>query len=364
MQIAARMQEEQSKEGCAEPKSEMITGGVSSTYMESIHQALGQLIPDPAPLALLDFPNYGNVGDSAIWLGQLAYLRKYRPDCSVVWVSETAMGKWPTLPALPERTVILINGGGNLGDLWPAHQTHRERVIEHYRDHRIIQLPQSIRFQSPESRARCAAAFQSHPDFFILARDRESLDLAKEVNGARTLLSPDMALALGNLKRQSMPRHDCLALLRTDHEGLGFEEASGHSWVNSNWIVADWRDERVTVAQRTDRLFARYPRRTRLLRPLLYKRLATERMQRGCRLLESGRVVITDRLHAHLLCSLLGIPHVVLDNNYRKIARFREVWKTGEGLCVPATSLAEAQELAKGLLSKVGRNPVSSEISG
>ena len=30
----------------------------------------------PGPLALVDFPDHSNVGDSAIWLGEMAYLRK------------------------------------------------------------------------------------------------------------------------------------------------------------------------------------------------------------------------------------------------------------------------------------------------
>ena len=47
---------------------------------------------------------------------------------------------------------------------------------------------------------------------------------------------------------------------------------------------------------------------------------------RGCRLLSRGHQVITDRLHAHILCLLMGIPHVVVDNNYGKLGSFLEAW--------------------------------------
>jgi pyruvyl transferase EpsO len=69
------------------------------------------------------------------------------------------------------------------------------------------------------------------------------------------------------------------------------------------------------------------------LRLARYDAAAGARVARGCRLLSSGRVVITDRLHAHLLCLLLGIPHGVLDNTYGKLARFLDTW-TGEAALV------------------------------
>jgi pyruvyl transferase EpsO len=69
-------------------------------------------------------------------------------------------------------------------------------------------------------------------------------------------------------------------------------------------------------------------------------------VERGCRLLSSGRVVITDRLHAHLLCLLMGIPHGVLDNSYGKLTRFLDTW-TGEAATVHRfTSADEALEWA------------------
>ena len=39
----------------------------------------------------------------------------------------------------------------------------------------------------------------------------------------------------------------------------------------------------------------------------------------GVRLYEGRRLIIVDRLHAHILASLMGIDHVMLDNNYRKL---------------------------------------------
>jgi pyruvyl transferase EpsO len=88
----------------------------------------------------------------------------------------------------------------------------------------------------------------------------------------------------------------------------------------------------------------------KLKRPFYYQ-LAKERLLRGETLLSSGKVVVTDRLHAHILCTLLDIPHVVLDNSYRKIGNFRDAWGTGGDKCLTANTLEDAMKLARGLLN-------------
>jgi pyruvyl transferase EpsO len=56
-------------------------------------------------------------------------------------------------------------------------------------------------------------------------------------------------------------------------------------------------------------------------------RTATLRLRRGIRLLTQGRRVVTDRLHAHILCVLLDMPHAIIDNSYGKLSSFVETWE-------------------------------------
>jgi pyruvyl transferase EpsO len=37
-------------------------------------------------------------------------------------------------------------------------------------------------------------------------------------------------------------------------------------------------------------------------------------------------MVVTNRLHGHILCVLLGIPHFVSDNSYGKLSAFHGDW--------------------------------------
>jgi pyruvyl transferase EpsO len=86
----------------------------------------------------------------------------------------------------------------------------------------------------------------------------------------------------------------------------------------------------------------------------LFNQLADRRVRRGCLLLSQGEVVITDRLHAHILCCLMEIPHVVMDNSYGKISNFRKTWGTGNnGLCIEAREFPEAITKAQMLLKEL-----------
>lgn len=322
------------------------------TFIDRVDAVLAPLIPLGATVALFDFPNHGNVGDSAIWLGEERYLsqRNVRPA-----IVDEARGAQVGLPPLSDSTIVLIHGGGNFGDLYPHHQLLRERLATHYRAHRIIQLPQSIHFQSSEAMHKAGEVFCAHPDFHLLVRDRESLDLGRRLHDGPTLLCPDMALCLGELERSAEPVHPIFGLLRTDQERVAssFELPDAPT----DFVSADWRVEPISLAQRMSRLVERlrkdYPRRVGgmySLKRRLYHRLADERFRRGCALLSSGQVVVTDRLHAHILCTMMAIPHVVLDNSYRKIANFRDAWNTAASLCQTAATLDEALSKARAML--------------
>lgn len=325
----------------------------SNTLTSIIHSLLATLIPEGSKVALFDFPNHSNVGDSAIWLGEKLYLEQ-TVKANIIAVDDFNLRLRP-FPKLPPETLILIHGGGNFGDLYPLHQEHRESLISHYKEHRIIQMPQSIYYQNNARRLQTRAILNRHPDFHLLARDRDSLAQARDLHTGPSYLCPDMAHCLGSLQRPTLSRYDIVCLLRTDKEKV----ASNFSSLQKveSVLVADWVDEPNTILKRFTKqlgqLHSNYPHWTKPLfkvKKPFYNQLATKRLHRGESILSSGKVVITDRLHAHLLCTLLSIPHVVLDNSYRKICNYRDAWETGGNSCQPAVDLEEAMNIAKKLL--------------
>lgn len=300
--------------------------------------------------ALLDFPNHSNVGDSAIWLGELAYLDSVygaRP----AFVSTMQNWNPDSLKRSVPSGTIFLSGGGNFGDLWPEQQAFRELVLEQFPDRLVVQLPQSIHFQCAANHQKAARAIEAHGNFVLFVRDRRSLDTAATYN-CPVHLVPDMAFWLGTRSHRATATSPLLLLLRTD------KESSRPSLIEPEkipvgGIVSDWLDE-------DPALFIREKRRSAAMSPLalrmgafdkmkqrefLFRNLAETRVRRGLKILSSASFVITDRLHCHILCVLLGIPHIVFDNSYQKLGGFIEAWTKECGLVQIAASVEEALEL-------------------
>ena len=262
---------------------------------------------------------------------------------------------------LGPRGTILIHGGGNFGDLWLRHQRFRERIVADFPGHRIVQLPQSAHFGSPDALRQARAALASHADFTVLARDAATHDLLGGELGLRSIECPDAAFCIGPIARPAAAARDVVWLARTDIEASPSVGARpvGHDTMGDVERV-DWVVEPGTPAHRASRWAVRQldnrPNGLRALQPLhrpLFDRLAAARVAFGTRLLARGRAVVTDRLHGHILATLLGIPHVLLDNSYGKVSRYHARWTAAVPICRRADAPDEAIDTALGLARAV-----------
>lgn len=299
-------------------------------------QVLDSVLP-AGRIALVDFPDHSNVGDSAIWLGEMTYLRKR--GRLPVYYSAIADFDDATCRAAIGGGPILIHGGGNMGTLWPKHEAFRLHLLRTHRGHPIIQMPESIHYADPEAAREMAEAIRAHGRFTLLVRDARSFAFAQEYFDCPVHLCPDAALMLGRQQR-SPATVPVFALLRTDHERAASEpDALPAGVIADDWLEEDPIQKRhLRLSLRLNRLFTLDPMTRRAARQ---RRLAEWRFRRGLAMLSAGEIVVTDRLHAHILSLLLDIPHVLLDNSYGKVAGFADQW-TGEysGL-LRATSRAE-----------------------
>jgi exopolysaccharide biosynthesis predicted pyruvyltransferase EpsI len=312
------------------------------------------LIRAGAPSALIDFPNHTNLGDSAIWLGQLALLRRLRlPQPSYACDYETYSRA--RLAARIGDGTILISGGGNFGDLYPHHQKLREAVIADFPHNPIVQLPQSIHFDHSGGLEHAARICDAHRNFTLLVRDLTSLDLARRTFRSQVALCPDMAFGLGALTRHGAPDHDVVFIARRDREIL---HAGPVPATPPGMLRTDWLREPEALVHRLrrglQRQAAKYPAVKWLdwLASRGDEALARHRLMRGVTMLSRGHAVITDRLHAHVLSLLLGIPHCLLDNSYGKVRGCWETWTHGADLTVWCETEAEALERVPELLAR------------
>ncbi len=290
-----------------------------------VRAGLAELVPAGEPVALLDFPNHDNVGDAAIWLGELAWLRAAGHE--LAYASDHTGLSAPELRRRLPRGTILLHGGGNFGDLWPVYQRFREHVLASFRDYRVVQLPQTVHFEDPAAARRTAQLIAAHPDFTLCVRDAGSERYAREQLGARTAVVCDMAFALGPL-RPGPARHEVLCLLRTDKERA--ERRDVPAGVQLDWPVQGPRWRALRQATRaTGKLGGLAPPLARTIAPALadgYERLARERLHAGLQVVGAGELLVTDRLHGHIVALLAGVPQLLLDNSYGKLRGFWQAW--------------------------------------
>lgn len=290
-----------------------------------IHKTIAPFVPSSGKFALLDFPNHGNVSNSSIWAGELQYFRTYF-HMAPTYVSHCHNCSVDVLERLLPEGTIFLSGGGNFGDLWPAHQEFREHILEYFPNHKIVQLPQSIHFFNHETFERAANIIKEHPDFTLLVRDQRSLAIAKAAFNCDVQLCPDMAFCLGFMEKLAHPSHPLLLLMREDHEQAE-EQIEMLPSVPDGVLATDWlKDEREMRPSFLIRATERFRLMDQQQRQMHYQYLAELRLKRGIELLSSAEYVITDRLHAHILCLLLDIPHTVLDNSYGKVSSFVSAW--------------------------------------
>lgn len=176
-----------------------------------------------------------------------------------------------------------------------------------------------------------------------MVRDGSSARFAEKHFNCPVYLVPDAALSLRNLMGFKVPtKFSTLRLARTDKERVASRWDNlppiNSSAIDEDWapddrskifaINAKWTEFRINYPNISFQKANRFPALTIYLRSKFYVTLARKRLNRGLNQLSKADYVETDRLHGHILCFLMGKPHLALDNETGKVSEFRETWNT------------------------------------
>jgi pyruvyl transferase EpsO len=332
---------------------------VATELREQLDRSLAELLPPGTKAALINYPNHHNAGDPALYFGGLRALA--RIGVRLTYRCDHESYDRDSLARELERgtEVILISGGGSLGDQYPPQQT-RERALSDFPEVRTIQLPQSMWFVSPRNLDSFAEIVARHRDLTFLLRDAASLATARSHLDARVLLAPDLAFGHGPICRPVQPSVDTLWLRRSDREAAraSIDAAASQGIEQLDWLEVPWQEalgDRVGLdLVRTQTALRRAMQSDPALWPSLartFAPLARRRFHFGCRLLARGRVVVTDRLHGVILAVLMGIPTVAVDNANGKVGSFIRTWLDGVVGLRMAADHAEALAMARAYIA-------------
>ena len=277
------------------------------------------------PVVYLDYPVYRNIGDLFIMLGTEKFLSENNYS-----VEFRAMGNLVGSPniTVSEDTVILLQGGGNFGDLHPRFQRYREKILENFRKNKIIILPQTIYFSSRQQLLKSADVFRRHNNLHLCVRDKQSYNIASKYFCDNVYLIPDMAHYLWPIeKRTTVKTRDVLFLIRGDMESGSVPE----DLIQKKKFWVDW-DDIIGINQiYVIRCFiiahiaAHILERRRLIHKL-WIRYVNWLTDRTLSFLSQHHHIVTSRLHGHLLALLLDIPCTLLDNSYGKNSAYVKSW--------------------------------------
>lgn len=313
---------------------------------------------------LVDLATYENKGDPAIAVGELLLLKRIGVTlleyCTTADCGEEAYGRMrDTIEARGLGTAevcVLMQGGGNLlTSDYRYNDWLRRTALEAFGGYRGILFPQSIWIQNgTDTHLEFRDGYRARgSNLTVVLRDERSLGIAREQfrgSGVRLALAPDMAMQLGPLPRTMFPSHDILWQRREDAESTQHNR-TGES--QSYAAAPDLAEE----ARRDGSLSVEYGDYVSYWRTPQVENAVDQALvlvQNGLTFLQRGRVLVTDRLHGHILATLLDIPHVIVDNVNGKLTSYHRTWTAGVENIAVADNDTHALSLAKEMLRKYG----------
>jgi pyruvyl transferase EpsO len=288
-------------------------------------QQILNVIPRDSNIYYLDYPVHDNGGDLLIMKGTEAFFKDY----NILIRARYSVLDFPETLNIPKDHLIVLHGGGNFGDLYPAHQKLREKVITRYPHHRIVMLPQTIFYNSESEFERTAQIINGHQDVHLYVRDTLSFKMATEkFHKCGVYLSPDMAHHLWPIQSKSSPGKDLLCFFRTDIEKTG-EQEQLERYGRGDYL--DWTSLYNWVEKKMINMIVRIMKKGNRPLPMqaIWGKYTDYLVDKAIKRFSGYRQVQTSRLHGHILSCLMDKPNTLLDNSYGKNSNYYNTWTSG-----------------------------------
>ncbi len=276
------------------------------------------------PVVYLDYPVHNNIGDILIWLGAQKLLK--RNHIQVLGSFELRLGFYAK-HLLSSCTTICMHGGGNLGDLYPRHQSFREKIIQKYPDKKIVIFPQTACFSSAEALQKTADIFLAHKNLHIFLRDQNSFQTLQEKGIPNLHLSPDTAHALWPIRLGAFYQKDSkLYFFRRDKEKtqtpFDCDEKDAFDWKD---CIRGFDEALFNFGLQYHRVDARLAG-SLLKSSCLWNYVSQRLLASAAGVYANHETVITNRLHGMIFAALTGTKCIAFDNSYGKLSSYYDLW--------------------------------------
>lgn len=264
-------------------------------------------------------PTYGNMGDQAIEYATRKFIGDFFPDYNVISVNleNTLMALYSIEKNIKPNDFVLLQGGGNYGDLYPYCEVIRRYVIKKIRNNKIVSMPSTLTYSSRKKTLKKSRdVMNNNPNYINLCREEYSYKFAiTNFPNCNNILCPDIVFYLDDIGKDfPFNRNTLCACLRDDVE-------KGPAISRKKIIKQLFELNPQTVITDTQ-LFRSVP-----------DDIKNEEMKSTVNKFRSYQLVVTDRLHGMILSYITRTPCIVFPSLDKKIIGSYEWIKNCNYVC-------------------------------
>lgn len=253
-------------------------------------------------------PTHGNMGDQAIAYASIKYLKENFNEYEIIEISREDTFKYykAIKSILNSNDIIVLHGGGNMGNLYIQEEAARRFIIDKFKKNPIISMTQTMSFTDDDKGnfelEKSKKIYNRNKNLTIIARENESYKKMKKVlYNVKIVKKPDIVLYLENLRNPiDVDRKYIMTCLRGDKESILKDKKE--EIINN--LTLDYKDI--------------YVYDTVIKKDVDLKNREQELMKIWEKFFNS-RVVITDRLHGMIFCAITGTPCIVFKSLDHKV---------------------------------------------
>lgn len=255
-------------------------------------------------------PQHNNLGDHAIVYAELKFLKDMGMAERVIEIPNTdyLTNKEFIRKYVSIEDLLIIDGGGSMGTLWPMEDDKISEIIDSYSDNAIIVFPQTCYYkagiESDERLMRSKHIYQRAKKLVIALRDQRSYEFCiTNFPNVTFIRIPDIVLYL-NRRRVGMrnERKGVLLCFRSDLEK----------------VISDTEIER--IKDYLDQQCINYNEVSTMAKRSVSKKQRNAELFKKWNEFASTRLVITDRLHGMIFAAITGTPCLAIDNLSQKVS--------------------------------------------
>lgn len=260
---------------------------------------------------LIGTPEHRNLGDHAITLSSVLFIKSILPWYSIEEITEDEFYDvfYVIKKTIKQDDFIILQGGGNLGNQYIYTEHIRRLVIKTFKNMPIIIFPQTIHFSADKigkiEEKKTKQIYSKHKNLKLFARENTSFDMMRTIfTSNQVYCVPDIVLSLINrvkLGDSYLERNGVICCLRDDIEGK---------------VISQEKEQIMNFLKEVfDEVIMFDTVLSNSIKPKERKNV----LKKSLEYIASTKLVVTDRLHGMIFSLLTHTPCIVFSNYNHKV---------------------------------------------